>query len=278
MRGADMQGMIFDVQRFSVHDGPGIRTTVFFKGCPLRCQWCHNPEGLHAKAQLQYRKELCIGCGLCGKRETEADAARCPSGALTVCGKSITAQEIIREVMKDSAFYGAEGGVTLSGGECLLQPDFAAEILRLAKENGITTAVDTCGYVPWEAFEKVMDACDLFLYDIKTMDRDRHKKYTGVYPELIHENLIRLSQIDKPVWIRVPVIPGVNDSQEDILEIAHFLKPLRNIRNITLIPYHTLGRSKYETLGLVCAYNAEPVSPARAERLEQLLREAICND
>ena len=274
-----MQGTIFDIQRFSVHDGPGIRTTVFCKGCPLRCQWCHNPEGLHAHIQLQYRKELCIGCGLCGKRETEADAKRCPSGALTVCGRRVTPLELLREVMKDLPFYGAEGGLTLSGGECLLQADFAAEVLRLAKNEGISTAVDTCGYVPWESIEKVLNVCDLFLYDIKMMDREKHKLYTGVYPELIHENLIRLSNINKPVWIRVPVIPGVNDSEQEILRIAQLLRPLRNIKSITLIPYHTLGKSKYETLGLACAYNtSEHITPARIEQLENLLMEAIRND
>lgn len=274
-----MQGTIFDIQRFSVHDGPGIRTTVFLKGCPLRCQWCHNPEGLHAQIQLKYQKDLCIGCGLCGARETQEDAQRCPSGALSICGRHAAPEEVIREVMKDAAFYGADGGITLSGGECLLQPDFAAEILRLAKAEGISTAVDTCGYVSWEAFEQVMDHCDLFLYDVKMMDRDKHKKYTGVYPDLIHENLLRLTKCGKPVWIRVPVIPGVNDADGDILEIARFLMPLANIREITLIPYHTLGKSKYETLGLICPYNtSEHISSARIEQLEHLLWEAIRND
>lgn len=274
-----MQGTIFDIQRFSVHDGPGIRTTVFLKGCPLRCQWCHNPEGLHAQIQLKYQKDLCIGCGLCGARETQEDAQRCPSGALSICGRHAAPEEVIREVMKDAAFYGADGGITLSGGECLLQPDFAAEILRLAKAEGISTAVDTCGYVSWEAFEQVMDHCDLFLYDVKMMDRDKHKKYTGVYPELIHENLLCLTKHGKPVWIRVPVIPGVNDADGDILEIARFLRPLANIREITLIPYHTLGKSKYETLGLICPYNtSEHISSARIEQLEHLLWEAIRND
>ena len=205
-----MQGTIFDIQRFSVHDGPGIRTTVFLKGCPLRCQWCHNPEGLHAQIQLKYQKDLCIGCGLCGARETQEDAQRCPSGALSICGRHAAPEEVIREVMKDAAFYGADGGITLSGGECLLQPDFAADILRLAKAEGISTAVDTCGYVSWEAFEQVMDHCDLFLYDVKMMDRDKHKKYTGVYPELIHENLIRQSvghfQLREVLILRQP--PG----------------------------------------------------------------------
>ena len=181
--------------------------------------------------------------------------------------------------MKDLPFYGAEGGLTLSGGECLLQADFAAEVLRLAKNEGISTAVDTCGYVPWESIEKVLNVCDLFLYDIKMMDREKHKLYTGVYPELIHENLIRLSNINKPVWIRVPVIPGVNDSEQEILRIAQLLRPLRNIKSITLIPYHTLGKSKYETLGLACAYNtSEHITPARIEQLENLLMEAIRND
>ena len=267
-----MPGTIFDIQRFSVHDGPGIRTTVFCKGCPLRCQWCHNPEGLSPQPQLQYRQELCIGCGLCGERKTPEDGEKCPAGALTLCGKQMTAQAVLEAILKDIPYYGQDGGVTFSGGECLLQADFVAEVLTMAKAQGISTAVDTCGYVPWSAFEKVMDVCDLFLYDIKMMDREKHRRYTGVDPRLIHENLTRLSQIGKPVWIRVPVIPDVNDTEQDILQIARFLKPMGNIQNVTLMPYHTLGKSKYETLGLVCAYNTNKhISPERIRQLGEVM-------
>lgn len=268
-----MRGTVFDIQRFSVHDGPGIRTTVFLKGCPLRCLWCHNPEGLTGQIQLQYFKENCIHCGRCGGRLSEEAAVSCPSGAMKLCGYETDAESIIREVQKDRSFYGEDGGITLSGGECLLQADFAAEILTLAGEQGISTAVDTCGYVPWESFEKVLDVCDLFLYDIKMASPDLHLKYTGVRNELILENLQKLSDRNKPVWIRIPVIPDVNDTEEEMSRIAGLLSPLHNIRQITLMPYHTLGKSKYETLELTCKYHTEKhVDRKQLEYFENLMR------
>ena len=269
-----MIGTIFDIQRFSVHDGPGIRTTVFMKGCPLRCQWCHNPEGLFGNIQLQYFKEHCIKCGRCGTRTSLEDAAKCPTEALKVCGRKLEATEVFQEVLKDQLFYGEDGGVTFSGGECLLQADFVAEVLAMAKEQGISTVVDTSGYVPWQSFEKVLDVCDLFLYDIKTMDREKHKQYTGVDNGLILENLCRLAKRNKPVWIRVPVIPDVNDSIEEISRIAEFLKQFDNIKDITLMPYHTLGKSKYETLGLTCPYGTDKqITKQKLAEFEQIMKE-----
>ena len=268
-----MEGTIFDIQRFSVHDGPGIRTTVFMKGCPLRCQWCHNPEGLSRKIQLQFFKESCIGCGRCGDRNLLEAASKCPSKALQICGRTISASAVFEEVKKDVIFYDEDGGVTFSGGECLLQADFVAEVLTMAKEAGISTVVDTSGYVPWSSFEKVLDVCDLFLYDIKLMDRDRHRQYTGVDNTLIHENLQKLSALQKPVWIRIPVIPDVNDSVQEIAAMADFLKPLQNIQDITLMPYHTLGKSKYETLGLTCPYHTDKqIGKQRLEEFNDLMK------
>lgn len=271
-----MKGTVFDIQRFSVHDGPGIRTTVFMKGCPLKCQWCHNPEGLSGSIQLQYFKESCIGCGRCGDRSFIDDAAKCPAKALQVCGRTLSTSAVFEEILKDSIFYEDDGGVTFSGGECLLQADFVAEVLTLAKQRGISTVVDTSGCVPWSAFEKVLDVCDLFLYDIKLMNPQKHKQYTGADNTLIHENLRRLSALSKPVWIRVPVIPDVNDTAEEISAIADFLKQFDNIRDITLMPYHTLGKSKYETLGLTCPYStSKQISNKSLNEFYDLMKEVI---
>ena len=245
-----MTGRVFDIQRFSVHDGPGIRTTVFMKGCPLRCKWCHNPEGLQNAPQLQFFKEKCIGCGACGKREYLSDADKCPAEALKVCGKEFTVDDIVDIALKDRTFYSDVGGVTFSGGECLLQADFVAETLAKFKENNIHTAIDTSGYVPWESIEKTLCACDLYLYDVKCISPQLHKAFTGVDNALILENLKKLSLTGKNIWIRVPVIPSFNDNEKEMTAIAEFVSGLNNIEQVTLIPYHKLGVSKYETLGI----------------------------
>ena len=249
-----MTGTLFDIQRFSVHDGPGIRTTVFMKGCSLRCAWCHNPEGLRRERQLQYFSEKCIDCGSCGERSSLSDAAKCPAEALKICGMIMDEEQVLREILKDKLFYADTGGVTFSGGECLLQADFAAAVLARAKEQGIHTAIDTAGLVPWSEIEKTLPACDLYLYDIKCMDSAMHKKYTGADNALILENIRKLSATGKDIWVRVPVIPDFNDRPEEMAAIADFIATLPPVRQTTLMPYHTLGRSKYETLGLQCPY------------------------
>lgn len=245
-----MDGLIFDIQRFSVHDGPGIRTTVFMKGCPLRCRWCHNPEGLLGYPQLQFFKENCLGCQRCRNRESLSDAEKCPSQALRVVGKKVSSGEIVSEILKDRAFYGTDGGVTFSGGECLLQADFVREVLEKAKEHDLTTCIDTSGCVPWEEIEKTISVCDLYLYDVKCITKEIHKKFTGRENGLILENLIRLSKRSKAIWLRIPVIPGFNDTRSEMEKIVSFLLSVSNIQSVTLIPYHTLGASKYRTLGL----------------------------
>jgi pyruvate formate lyase activating enzyme len=250
-----MNGLVFDIQRFSVHDGPGIRTTVFLKGCPLRCLWCHNPEGLTAAPQLQFFSDACIGCGRCGTRSQLSDAEHCPTEALKVCGRRMDEEEILREVRRDRLFYGDTGGITISGGECLLQADFVASVLGRAKAEGFHTAIDTCGYVPWTSIEKTLDVCDLYLYDVKCIDPARHKAYTGVENQRILENLHRLSACNKDIWIRTPVIPGFNDSEEEMTAIAEQLAPLPSVRRVTLMPYHTLGADKYPSLGLTYPYD-----------------------
>jgi len=251
-----LKGTIFDIQRFSVHDGPGIRTTVFMKGCPLRCRWCHNPEGFLPDIQLRFFEEKCIGCGRCNTRTKFSDADKCPTGALEICGKEVDEKEIIDEVLKDRIFYGDNGGVTFSGGECLCQADFVSSVLSMLKPLGLHTAIDTSGYVSWEAIEKTLDLCDLYLYDVKCIDAVLHKKHTGVDNSLILQNLKRLTLTGKDIWIRIPVIPGFNNSEKEITAIANFISSYECIRQVTLMPYHTLGASKYKTLGLEYIYDA----------------------
>jgi len=266
-----VNGLIFDIQRFSVHDGPGIRTTVFMKGCPLRCRWCHNPEGLSAAPQLQYTRAECIGCKRCGDRSSPADAERCPTGALKVRGQSVTADEITRAVLRDRDFYGSDGGVTFAGGECLLQADFVAEVLGMLKKEGVHTAVDTSGYVDWQAIEKTLPVTDLYLYDVKCADSALHERNTGVPNARILENLARLDAAGKRIWIRVPVIPDVNDSDEEIAAIAQIISRCTNVEKVTLMPYHTLGVSKYETLGMKVPYETKKsIGKSRLEELKSI--------
>ena len=220
------------------------------KGCPLRCRWCHNPEGLSRELQLQFFADKCISCGSCGKREKLSDAKSCPAEALKVCGEEMGDTEVLREILKDRIFYSNNGGVTFSGGECLLQADFVASVIALAKAEGLHTAIDTCGYVSWDRIEKTLQYCDLYLYDVKCIDPLVHKKYTGVDNALIIENLKRLSALNKDIWVRVPVIPDFNDNEKEMTAIAELVSSLTSVKQVTLMPYHTLGASKYETLGL----------------------------
>ena len=252
-----MTGTIFDIQHFSVHDGPGIRTTVFMKGCPLRCKWCHNPEGLSKSLQLQFFEDKCIGCALCGERKHLSDAQKCPAGALKVCGREVDEDEVIAEVLKDKIFYSDNGGITFSGGECLLQADFVASVLCKAKALGLHTAIDTCGYVPFEELEKTLAWCDLYLYDIKCFTSKVHKEYTGVDNLLIIDNLKRLDAAQKDIWIRIPVIPGFNNTVEEMSRIAELISSMPSIKQLTLMPYHTLGASKYKTLGLEYPFDTD---------------------
>lgn len=266
-------GIIFDIQRFSVHDGPGIRTTVFMKGCPMRCKWCHNPEGLSEKFKLRYMEKLCIGCGACGsacpqgvhgfyeKKHTIDRAGctlcgkcieACPAGALSVCGYEISPDELIKKINADADFYEKDGGVTFSGGEALMQADFIAEVSkRLKEENAVPSVViDTSGYVPWVNIEKTIPWCDLYLYDIKAFDENRHINGTGVSNKIILENLIKLDDTGAKIWIRIPVIDGINADLQEMRRICDFIGHLKNVLKVTLMPYNTLGIDKYKTLGI----------------------------
>ena len=242
-----MTASIFEIKRFAVHDGDGIRTTVFFKGCPLRCVWCHNPEGLSSLPQEAFYAHKCIGCGECKKEGFTAED--CLGEARVLYGREFTVDELIPLLLEDREFYETSGGgVTLSGGECLMQSDFCTELLMRLKENGIHTAVDTCGFVSKNALDKVIPYTDVFLYDIKAYDEDVHIKCTGVPNKQILENLIYLDSIGKDIEIRIPYVPDYNDGQ--IEKIAKFLKPLKNISKIRILPYHNLAGSKYEALGM----------------------------
>ena len=250
---------IFDIQRNSYVDGPGIRTTVFFNGCNLRCAWCHNPESQSPKPQMMFYKNKCTGCGKCKEKcPNHLESCElcgkctlyCPHDAREICGKEYTVDEVMREILKDKVFYeNSGGGVTFSGGECMLQIDFLEEILKACKENGIHTAVDTAGCVPFEYFERILPCTDLFLYDVKCFDSEKHKQYTGVGNELILENLKRLLATDKSVWIRIPIIPTVNDTGEEIRSIRSFLLFCGTPEKVELLPYHAMGEHKYAALG-----------------------------
>lgn len=242
-----MIGRIFNIQKFCIHDGPGIRTTVFFKGCPLKCVWCHNPEGLSYKAETAFFAHKCIGCGMC-KREgfTTAD---CLGDARVLYGEEVTVEDLLPRLLADKPFYDdSEGGVTLSGGECLTQADFCAALLQRLKAEGIHTAVDTCGFVPWEAFEKVLPYTDIFLYDVKAYDENVHLRCTGVSNKRILENLIRLDAIGKRIEIRIPYVPDMNAGE--IEKIAHLLAPLNHIERVRVLAYHNYAGSKYAALSL----------------------------
>ena len=253
-----MTATIFDMERNSFVDGPGIRTTVFFKGCNLKCAWCHNPESQDFKPQMMFYKDKCKGCGKCKKICPTPDKCTlcgkctfyCPVDARKVCGREYTVDEVFAEVIKDKAYYdNSGGGVTFSGGECMLQIDFLVEILKKCKESGIHTAVDTAGYIPFESFEKILPYTDLFLYDIKCFESAKHKRFVGVGNEMILENLKKLFKTGAKIWIRIPVIAAVNDSIEEMLQIKTFLDQCGNPEKIELLPYHAMGENKYAAIG-----------------------------
>ena len=259
-----MKGIIFNIQRFSISDGPGIRTTVFLKGCSLRCKWCHNPEGLKKEKQVQYLYGKCIHCDLCGcnhiekmknlidnqmTEETYQTELKCPAKALKICGEDILDDQLIEQILKDKSYFKENGGITFSGGEPLLQSEFIASVSKKIKEkNNFSIAIDTAGNVPWKNFEDVLKTTDLFLYDIKAKNETLHIKGTGFSNKTILENLLKLDKKGKKIWIRIPVIGGFNDSIEEMEEIANFVSNLKNVERVTLIPFHKLGNEKYVSL------------------------------
>ena len=263
-----MKGFIFDIKHFAVHDGPGIRTTVFLKGCPLNCLWCHNPESISSETQLGYVANNCTHCAdVCPtgahymtdehkhvfEREKCKKCGKCTEVCygknLTLYGREVAADDIIDELLEDEDFYSSSGGgVTLSGGECLVQADFCAELLAKLREKGIHTAVDTCGFVSRSTLDKVISYTDLFLYDFKAYEEDVHKLCTGVSNEIILENLKYLNDKGCKIEIRIPLVPEFNINQTE--KAAEYLKELKNIVGVRILPYHNYAGSKYTSLGL----------------------------
>ena len=245
-----MNGIIFNVQKFCLNDGPGIRTTVFFKGCPLRCKWCHNPESFSTQKQIMFYPDKCAGCGKCKSLTTEDSVFFCPNGAKEICGKTVSSEEVIAEVVKDKIFYEKSGGgMTLSGGEPLFQADFALDLLKKAKENGINTAIETCGAVSPETIRRASELTDIFLFDYKETDPALHKEYTGVSNEAVLSNLRLLDNLGNKIILRCPIIPGYNDRADHFDGICKTAKDINNIERVEIEPYHSLGESKYSALG-----------------------------
>lgn len=230
--------LITEIRRFSLEDGPGIRTVVFFKGCPLRCAWCHNPECLSYEAEVLFYSEKCIHCGGC--------EAGCYSGARVTCGKSMTPEEVMAVIREDKAYYGKEGGVTLSGGEPLSHREFALAIADACQREGISLGIETSLY---RYDDELLSRCNVLMTDVKLMDSALHKKYVGAGNEEILHNLQRADALGIPIIVRTPVVPGVNDTKENIAATAAFLKGLHHLVSYELLPYHPLGLSKAAALG-----------------------------
>jgi pyruvate formate lyase activating enzyme len=291
-----MDGIITDIQRFCVHDGPGIRTTVFFKGCNLRCGWCHNPETTLPQPQLQVYPDRCIACGAClaacprgahtlvdGRRRFDRQlcaacgtcARTCYAEALKVAGRQVTAHQLLAEVLEDRPFYAASGGgVTLSGGEPLCQREFCIDVLRLCKDAGLHTAIETNLAWPWERVESVLPWLDLVMADIKTLDAVLHMQWTGVPNKRILDNARRLSGVDLQLIIRTPVIPGVNDNAGQIGGIADFIAGFVNLQYYELLPYHPLGTGKYASLGMTSRMPEDShLAPEKLKELSAVARQ-----
>ena len=286
----EMEGVLFNIQRYSLHDGPGIRTIPFFKGCPLSCKWCSNPESQHPKPELIFKKSDCIRCGKCIEackqqalsvsnaffivRERCIQCGKCtqvcPTQALEMKGKRMTVADVMRELQKEENLYRRSGGgITLSGGEPLAQPDFARELLKACKEKGWHTAMETTGFTTPEVIAEVFPYVDLALTDIKAINPAIHLANTGIENSQILENLLRISFLTKTI-VRIPVIPGVNDNPEEIHNIAEFARLMSNVDTLHLLPYHSFGENKYGLLGRIYPMGeADSIAESKMELLKR---------
>jgi len=253
--------------RYSIHDGPGIRTTIFFKGCPLSCKWCHNPEGIEQKPEKTFNAQKCINCGHCQNNAI----FECPTGARETVGYEITVSDLRNEINKDTLFYEQSGGgVTFSGGEPLLQSDFLLDVLTCCKKDYIHTAVDTCGFCETETILKAAEITDCFLYDIKFINDQKHKEYCGVSNKIILLNLKRLSETNVKLLIRIPVIPSINDSLLEMNDIFNFIKDFPNIETVHLLPYHNIHSDKYNRLGK--KYELSGISDSESPNMSAIVK------
>ena len=297
----ERKAFIFNKQKYNMYDGPGVRTLVFFKGCPLRCKWCSNPEGLERKYQIMFKPTTCVSCGSCvpvcpqkihsisSSGEHIIDRSidcigcgqcveACIPEALKVAGEQVPISELLEYVEQDRAFYDQSGGgVTLGGGEVTSQPEAAINLLQACKQEGLHTAIETCGYTKKETILRFAEYVDLFLFDLKHIDPDRHFELTGVRNEMILENLEELIMKRNHVEVRMPMLKGINDSEAEIRGVIEFLKPFREFKNfegIDLLPYHKLGVNKYVQLGMDYPIEGDPsLDDADLDRIEGWIRE-----
>ncbi len=285
-------GLVFDIKRYAIHDGPGIRTTVFLKGCPARCLWCANPESQSFVPELIFQESECIDCGKCiqicphgalsvlgGHRTIQRNAcdgcekctAVCPSEALKMIGRKVTVESLYAEIASDRVFWErSRGGVTLSGGEPLAQAYFTRDFLEKCKAHHMHTAIETCLYAPREVLQSTMPFADLFICDMKIMEKEKHEYYTGVSSELIKINLQYLLESSRDVLVRMPFIPDINDDEKNLMELARFLNRYRPGTRLELLPYHSFGENKYAQLGRTSAMSE--ISPPTKEALEKAVR------
>jgi len=291
---SEVPGRVFNIQRFSLHDGPGIRTTVFLKGCPLRCLWCHNPEGMSASHPVSFQPEKCVACGECvrvcpeGAHRLEASGSStthlydreacktcgkctefCDSGTLEFVGRPVAVADVMKEVIQDRAFYlTSGGGMTISGGEPLAQLDFTIALLRASREQGIHRCVETSGYASWERLRSLIPLVDLFLYDWKETDAERHQDFTGQSNLIIIENLQALHEAGGKVQLQCPIVPGFNDREDHLAGIAALAQSLPHLEGVRLLPYHPLGESKLARFGLrpVPNMSRQPLDPVQLDR------------
>jgi pyruvate formate lyase activating enzyme len=289
-----LSGLVFNLQKYSVHDGPGIRTTVFLKGCPLHCAWCHNPESISRKPQILLLENRCLGCRECVRACPHADCApatgpmpvqnavcdlcgscidACVTTARQMAGRKMTVREVMKAVLQDQIFYGESGGgVTFSGGEPLAQPEFLQALLEACRHEGLHTAVDTCGLVRREHLLAAAPLTDVFLYDLKLMDDAKHREYTGSSNAPILENLQALGPVARNIWIRVPIIPGVNADDANLNATARFAAGIPNVRQVNLLPYHRMGTAKTQRPGSTANLaDMEPPTPELMRRAVEIV-------